>query len=228
MNAIQENKLAMYLAVKTVCDANTAVWTPLAAFATNYAAWLAKVDLIRQLAAAQVADLTGAARDKAGIQQTLADATLVIAGALSAYAAVTTDQTLKAKIGFSRSTFLKQRDVEMTGTAELVHTEATARLAALADYGITTAKLDAFADQIDTYAAIAEAPRAGIAGRKTLTGQIVEEFRKADLILNDILDPLLQGFKTTHATFYSDYTNARIIIDRPGGLPAPAPQPPAP
>lgn len=35
MTSPQENKLSMYLTVKTVCDAATAIWTPLVAFAAN-------------------------------------------------------------------------------------------------------------------------------------------------------------------------------------------------
>jgi hypothetical protein len=228
MNADQQNKLAMYLAVKAICDAAQAIWTPLAAFATHYTAFLAKTGLIQQLAAAQAADRTGAARDKAGIQETLADAVLTIGGALTAYATVKGDQTLKEKVDLSRYAFLRQRDVEMAGTADLIHSEASSRLALLAPYGVTQLLLDDLDDKIDAYSAIAEAPRAGIAGRKTLTTQLEQEFRKADVILRDILDRLALQFKTTAPTFHSDYTNARIIIDRPGGLPDPQPAPPNP
>lgn len=101
---------------------------------------------------------------------------------------------------------------------------------ALADYGLNAAKLSAFENRIDTYASIAEAPRSSIAARKTLTAQIAEEVEKTDDLLKSVLDRLLQQFKTTHPNFFRDYFNARIIVDRPGGLSAaevPAPTPPA-
>lgn len=238
MNAPQENKLSMYLTVKTVCDGAAAVWTPIPAFATNYATFIAQVRLIQQLAAAQASDRSGATRNKSDITETLADSVLAVAGALTAFATVQNDETLKSRVDFPRSSFLGLRDVEMAGTAELVLAEATSRLPLLADYGLTAAKLATFEDQIDAYAAIAEAPRSGIAGRKTITAQIAEEFQKADAVLKDVLDRLLQQFKTSNPSFYNDYTNARTIVDRPGGLgseevpantpaPAPLPQPPA-
>ncbi|HEY5892179.1 MAG TPA: hypothetical protein VIT91_03015 [Chthoniobacterales bacterium] len=101
-------------------------------------------------------------------------------------------------MNFSRSTFLNQRDVEMEGAAERIHSEATTRLASLADYGVTAAALEELEDDIDAYAAIAESPRIGIAGRKTITNQLAEEFRKAESILKDILDRLALQFKTTN------------------------------
>jgi len=230
MTAEQQNKLAMYLTVKGTCDPAQAIWSALPAFATNYTLFKGKAALIQQLAAAQAADLTGASRNKAGIQEILADSTLLVAGALTAYATVQNDQTLQARVDFTRRQFLKQRDVEMAGTAGMVHAEATSRLAALADYGLTTPLLEAFEEDIDTYSAIAEAPRTGIAGRKTITSQLAQEFSRSDILLRDILDRLILQFKAAHPAFVSDYSNARIIVDRPGGYadeePAPAtPQP---
>lgn len=232
MNAPQENKLSMYLTVKAVCAPAPiqTIWSPLTAFADNYAAFLLKIGLIQQLAAAQTADRTGASRDKAGIMESLADALMAVAGALTAYATVGNDQTLAAKVDFSRSTFLRLRDSEISGTAKMIHTEATGRLAALAPYGVTAPMLDGLQDEIDTYEIIVEAPRASVVGRKTVTTQIAEEFRKTDLLLENVLDRLMQQFKTTQPGFYRDYFNARIIIDRPGGLgrEEQPPQPPTP
>lgn len=208
----------MYLTVKSVCDGAAAIWSPLRAFASSYEAFLAQIELLQQYAAAQNADRTGVARNKTGIANVLADGVMAVAGALTAYATLQKDEALKGKVDFSRSSFLALRDVEIAGAAEAVLAEATSRLTALADYGLTAEKLATFDDQIEAYAAISEAPRAAIAGRKTITAQIAEKFEKSDELLKDVLDRLLQQFKASDATFYSDYMNARTIVDRPGGL----------
>jgi hypothetical protein len=52
---------------------------------------------------------------------------------------------------------------------------------------------------------------------------------RADGILNNGLDNLMLKFEDTQPDFFRDYTNARIIIDRPGGHGSnPPPTPPTP
>ena len=55
---------------------------------------------------------------------------------------------------------------------------------------------------------------------------------RADGILNNGLDNLMLRFEETQPDFFRDYTNARIIIDRPGGHgnsnPPTPPTPPIP
>ena len=56
-------------------------------------------------------------------------------------------------------------------------------------------------------------------------------FDHADGILNNGLGNLLLRFEETQSDFFRDYTNARLIIDRPGGQgngTTPTPPPVAP
>ena len=58
--------------------------------------------------------------------------------------------------------------------------------------------------------------------------RVDEAFDRADGIVNNGLDNLMLQFEDTHPDFFRDYTNARIIIDRPGGHGNGGTPPPAP
>ena len=59
----------------------------------------------------------------------------------------------------------------------------------------------------------ARCPRAG----KTATDQLAAEFDAADQNLNEESDSLMPQFRSANATFITDYTNARIIVDGAAG-----------
>ena len=54
------------------------------------------------------------------------------------------------------------------------------------------------------------------------------EFARADMILNDRIDGLMEQFKDSGTTFYSDYKKARRIVDTGGPSAPPTPPPPTP
>lgn len=56
-------------------------------------------------------------------------------------------------------------------------------------------------------------PRLAISTGKASTTQISQLFKDADLILKRKIDKLMIQFKTTNATFYNTFINARQIID---------------
>ena len=56
---------------------------------------------------------------------------------------------------------------------------------------------------------------------------LARRVRPADMILQDRIDGLIEQFKSSGTTFYSDYKNARRIVDT-GSQPTPAPTPPLP
>jgi hypothetical protein len=57
------------------------------------------------------------------------------------------------------------------------------------------------------------------------------EISRVEMILNDRIDGLMEQFKDNGTTFYSDYQNARRIVDtgsQPNPPPPPTPPPPGP
>jgi hypothetical protein len=226
MNASQQNKLAMYLTVRNVCNGSPAVWAALPAFATNFTAFEGLVDTISSLAQAQATTKEGVTVQKQTMMKALLDQTMVVSGALAALAVVTADAELEGKAGFTRSELVNLRDAEIDDRAEAVLGLATTHLAELAAYGVVQATLDTLDARIEAYSAMVEAPRSATVKVKSITQTIMETFEKADRVLKGVLDRLAIQFQAGAPAFHADYLNARTIVDRPGGIvakPEPAP-----
>lgn len=216
----QEDKLSMYYAVEAACEKHQAAWQSLPAFVTHHAAFTAEVSAISAAAETQQQGVTGATRDKSAARETMADRAHAIAAALGAWALTEEQNQLAAEISFTRSDFLYERDTDSERNARKVHTEATANLASLADYGIDQAKLDDLDAAITAYHTALTAPRGAITDRKAATAALREGFSKADDLLNNRLDKLVPILAPDHPGFATDYGNARIIVDtgsRSGG-----------
>ena len=231
MTAKQENKLSMFLAVKAVCDRNTATIQTLQAFADGYTEFTTHVANIQTLAQNQSVDATGLAADKQQLRKDMATAAAVIALAVNAYAKKTKNNALAAQTAVTASDMTSGRDTAAADTARNVHAAATGNLANLAPYGVTAAKLTALKAKIDAYSASLSKPRDAVASGSTATKQMSDEFDAADAALNDQMDALVPQFAAANAKFVEDYNNARIIVDSGGGkakAKTPTPTPPSP
>jgi len=213
MTTKQQNKLAMYLATKSVLDANNSIWQSLPAFAEGYTDFTSHVARIQTLELAQVTDSTGIAQDKKVSKAAMATAAQTISAAVHAYAVKNKNNTLANETAFTVSDLSGERDAEAIKDCQNIHDLANANLASLAAYGITAAKLTALQAAIDGFKAIVSKPRDHIVAGATVTQQLSDEFDAADETLSEILDGLIGQFAATNAKFVSDYNNARIIVD---------------
>jgi len=229
MTTKQQNKLAMYLAVKSVLDANNSVWQPLQAFADGYTDFTSHVARIQTLELTQVTDSTGIAQDKQASKAAMAAATQIISAAVHAYAVKSKNKTLANETAFTVSDLTSDRDAEAIKDCQNIHDLANTNLASLAAYGITAAKLTDLQAVIDGYKAIVTKPRDNIVAGATVTQALSDEFYAADETLSEILDGLVLQFKTTNAKFVGDYNNARTIVDSAASHASPTPPtPPTP
>jgi len=229
MNTKQQNKLAMYLVVKGVLDANNSVWQPLQAFADGYTDFTSHVTQIQTLELTQVTDSTGIAQDKKASKAAMATAAQQISAAVHAYAVKNKNNTLANETAFTVSDLTGDRDADAIKDSQNVHDLANTNIASLANYGITAAKLTALQANIDGYKAIVTKPRDNIVAGRTVTVGLSDEFDAADETLSEILDGLVLQFQATNAKFVSDYNNARTIVDTSASHASPTPPtPPTP
>ena len=98
---------------------------------------------------------------------------------------------------------------------------------ALADYGVTAAKLTALKKKIDGFEALHTKPRQNISNRSAATARLPQLLRQADEILRGRLDPLVVQFKVSAPEFYNAYQAACNIVDIPGGWEEEAVAPPS-
>lgn len=213
----QENKLGMYYSVVAACENHNAVWSGLPAFATAFTEFQSHVDAIGDAAEAQETGVTGATKNKNTALKNLTDAAYPLGTAVQAWATVEGDTQLAERVYWSRSDYLYGRDADSETMARTVLTEATANLPALADYGVTQAKLDDLSAAIDAYHAVLVAPRAAITDRKAATAALVDHFTAADTVLKGRMDNLAPILAADTPEFGRDYENARIIVDSGGG-----------
>ena len=217
MNGNQEDKLGMYYSVETACDKHSAVWQTLPAFITAFGEFQTHVAAISDAAESQETGVTGASRSKNIVQKAVADEAYPIGTAVQTWATITGDNQLAKRVYKSMSDFnYYLRDTEVEIHARLVHTEATAHLAALADYGVTQARLDELDAAIDAYHALLVAPRTAITDRKAATAALKALFKQADTVLKTRMDKLVPILAKDHPAFVADYENARIIVDSGG------------
>ena len=221
----------MFLAVKAVCDRNTATIQTLPAFADGCTEFTTHVANIQTLAQNQSVDSTGLAADKQQLRKDMANAAAIIAAAVNAYAKKSKKNDLAAQSAVTASDMTSGRDTIAADTARNVHAAATANLTNLAPYGVTAAKLTDLKARIDAYAASLSKPREAVASGSTATKQMADEFDAADAALNDQMDALAPQLAAANAKFVEDYNNARIIVDSGGGkakAKTPTPTPPSP
>lgn len=228
----QENKLTMYRAVLQALDANAAEYAGVAAFGTQVTNFRNSVNLIGELAQTQTADTTGITLDKKMLQDQMVDMALRVAGAVKAWASENNNAALRNQADINKSTFTKARDDMRDDIAQQMHDLGNANVAQLANYGVTAATLTGLQTRIDAYRAAIGSPRTARAQKSTATDMLATEFDRADMILQDRIDGLIEQFKSSGTTFYADYKNARRIVNTgnhsPVPDPAPAPTPPHP
>jgi hypothetical protein len=224
----QENKLTMYRAVLQVLDANPAEYAGVAAFGTQVTNFRNSVNLIGQLAQTQTADTTGIALDKAMLNDQMVDMALRVAGALKAFASDNSNAPLRQQADINKTTFSRARDDMRDDIAQQIHDLGNTNVAQLAPYGVTAATLTALQTRIDAYRAAIGSPRTARAQKSTATDLLATEFDRADMILGDRIDGLIEQFKSSGTTFYSDYKNARKIVQTGSQPSTPPPTPPTP
>ena len=151
MTTKQQNKLAMYLVVKGVLDANNSVWQPMQAFADGYTDFTSEITQIQTLELTQVTDSTGIAQDKKASKAAMATAAQQISAAVHAYAVKTKNNTLANETAFTVSDLTGGRDADVIKDCQNVHDLANTNIASLGSYGITAAKLTALQANIDAY-----------------------------------------------------------------------------
>jgi len=216
MRAAQSNKLRRYQTLAGVFEQHEATWSPLPAFARGVADLGEIIPLITDAVQTQTRAF-GSAREKEAALVSLADAAHEVAGAVFSCAAENADHELMGRVGFSRSDIVKGRESVVVARCRDIHAAAMVEVDALADYGVTAAKLTAFEKKIDGFEAMQTKPRQNISNRSAATKRLPALLRQADEILRGRLDPLVVQFKVSAPEFYDAYQTACTIVDNPGG-----------
>lgn len=208
--------LKMYLAVEKVCDAHQTAYTTLPAFNNGYTKFKALIANINGSNTNLQGKITGITDDKLAKRQAMADATIVVASALVAYAHSIDNHTLADDADVNDTEIMRCKETDADDICLHIHDLANDHLAALADFGITQADLDILAASIDDFTGKIGNPRNHIINTKTTRGNMNGYFTAADELLTKQLDNLIVVLKKKYPDFYTEYLLARNIIEQGG------------
>ena len=236
MEAPKQNKFAMYQATNMVLTKTKykTLWSGLPGFVRLQAALTTEIASIADSSGKQGRRKTGLADDKDAARQAMCKAGNIMAGAVAAYAHQINNHELLTRVETTLSILTSGRGKDSRDKCADILSAATANLTALADYGVAQTDLDSLKQRIDDFDELMPQPQVAIGSAKGAGQAMDAAFDRADGILNNGLDNLMLKFEETQPEFFRDYTNARIIIDRPGGhgngggTTPPGPTPPAP
>jgi hypothetical protein len=215
MTKDQEDKLNMYQATDGVLQTNNGVWTANTGFAGVVSTLEGKIDDIEDLRDQQEEDTTGVTEDKQEAREDLEKNTYKVGSILGIYASVSGNRKLFKKVNYGKSELLKARDNELPGMSGQVHEEAVANALAAAAYGLTSGMITTLQSSLTAYVSNISKPREAITETSAATEQLPPVFTDIDKILEEQLDKGMELYHESNPDFYTDYFNARIIVNSP-------------
>lgn len=213
MNRVQENQLSMFLSVEKVLQDNSTVWNSVPVMVTAVGNFTANLVALRKAIDAQAKPITGYAKDKRKALLDMVEKALEVRAAIFAYADTLDNNTLKDRVKYSRSKLTYSSDTLSAEFVQVIKDEGQALGTALNPYGIGNTKLTQLQQSIDAYLALVPSTRVAITSRKLATKKLRDGFSGTSKLLTERLDKLMFRFKQNFPDFFTQYFDARIIID---------------
>ena len=155
----------------------------------------------------------GAAQQKGADEDSMIDELVTLGSLMYVYAVQQKDEALQKQAKVTESELRKMRDAELFNRAGALYEVAQQHAADLAGYGVTDGSLAAIKEKIDQYGNALEGTEA-LAAEKTAERQALSAaFDQADHVLYDMVDPLMEAFRSSQADFYNQYVSSRVIKD---------------
>jgi hypothetical protein len=214
MNSIQTSIYAMFLRTQKVLDNNKAVWTANTKFTANYTAFAANLGAIGTEQKQQGTDKTGITKDKEVVKENLVELAATTASGIRSYAADVNNRELEETVKLSQSKLDSLAEVKLINTCEVIHTQGTKNVAALAEYGVTAAVLTELKTLTDKYKAMQPNTRLAINTGSLATGRLRTLITATGNLLKRQLDTKMPQYKKSHSDFYNAYFQARNIIEQ--------------
>jgi hypothetical protein len=217
MNADQENSVSSFSAVDDVFKKFVLVWTPVVAFAAGVTKFRSGLAKIKSLIQTQSSSTKGITREKRSALEAMVRASVTVAGCVHAYAFDQGNEALLAKTDYSETDLYRLRDGEVGPVCQGIHDEANALAVSLVDYGLSAPMLTDQQDKIEAYDGNVAKPRSATSSKKSATTTLESEIGSVRDLLDNKMDQMVAGLKTSQPDFFNEYNTARIVVDQPGG-----------
>lgn len=207
-----EDKLSMFEKIDTFFQTNlTNLSTSVPILATAYTDFRAKLDAILVSAQASSEDTTGYTVDKANKRKALEQLAIKITRALTAFASISNNATLRAKIDFNKSDLEKMRDNDIYTSSKLIEDYATQFAGNLGQYGISAMDISDLGIKLKDFFEIIQTPKVKIEVRSSYFQQLEIQIADEDKHLKEVLDPLMGVLEFDEPLLFSQYKKARSI-----------------
>lgn len=171
------------------------------------------VGQIQEHAGIQGTATDGIAKGKNRKQVAMINLVLPIANDLHALAVEREDDVLAVKTDVTFGDLANLADTEVSKRCQEIMDLAKADAAELKDGGTDAADLAEAQAAVDAYKPKATATRDAIVERKGKTGAIEEGVKRMGALFRSRIDKRMAKFKAKNPAFFTDYTNARIIVE---------------
>ncbi|MEW5844549.1 MAG: hypothetical protein AB1775_14940 [Bacteroidota bacterium] len=221
----EENKLNMFNSVLAVLKEHETAVAEIPAMAETVSQFQTEVDGIVETDAQYKKATSGKTAEKNVAVEEVIVSLLPVRSALYALALKTKDEELKAVTSSTEGYLKKLRDVELIQKAETILQTAQQKINDLTPYKITAEKLTALKSNIDELKASSGKKESGFSNKSALRKSLTEKFERADEILNEHLDTMMELVRQDDPQFYNQYFSARVIKDLGAGRKTTEPQP---
>lgn len=211
MNAKNESKLKMLLALRILLRTNEALTVNL----PNFSKFLNDLDLaignIQSLSGDLAVDSTGIAGGKKQQREELQTAIEDAANRIQAYARFVNNPALLVETRFSGNKLNRASDLELIDIGKVLARDISANINDVAPYGLTAETIKTLDDLIAGYEAAIPQTRQTQVDRKGMTQQLNQAFENAyDAV--DNIDMLMEILKFSEPAFYASYKATRKVI----------------
>lgn len=213
MTKKQENKRSMYGAVIAALETNTDAVSAVAALANAKTEFSSLIKQIDDKNIEKREAIAGKKVNKDQAEDDLITAVVKVSAALVAFANRSKNADLKERAEATPSGLRQLRDTELVSRATAIHTAASEVLASLADYGIKAETLTDLSSKIAAFDVAIKIRESSVAERSAAGIDLAELLDKADALLKDEIDKLVELVKDSHKQFYNTYQTARVIRD---------------
>lgn len=204
----------MYLAVQECLDDNPEKWNTIPVLVNLKNELDELLQRMQEQDALASNDSKSVTEQKNALRDILTQKTVMMAGAISSFAAITGDDELARQMHLTPSDFVQAKETDIESMVQPVIDAAVANSEALADYGVLPDQVTELETSLDDFKEKIGKPR-HIRNQKfaaiKMIDQLIDEGRD---LLTKKLDKLMIRFRYSDESFYDSYNRARTIVDR--------------
>ena len=216
MNALQENKLNMFLLVNDNLETEpVALLQTMPGFLTLLTDFTATVDQIRDKNEFQTANRKGYKIVKTNKKNLMIKHATNLAACVKAYADSVHNEVLSQEMKQSRSELSRKRDSTAADVSKFITIKATENLTDAAPFGVSQVIIEEIDVMIANFNTNIPLPRMSILNKKILTYEIKKLFTIANDYIKS-MDTLVNILELTNPEFYQKYYFSRKTVNNHG------------